>query len=67
VSSVVAQEPLPEALSPIKGFMFDLDGRLLLSDRALGGYEVLPGAIEVLSVRLWKSSWRAAVEQQPSE
>ncbi len=29
--------------------MFDLDGTLLLSDRGLGGYEVLPGAIEVLS------------------
>jgi len=34
--------PTPE------GFLFDLDGTLLLSDRALGGYEVLPGAIEVL-------------------
>lgn len=29
--------------------MFDLDGTLLLSDRSLGGYELLPGAIEVLS------------------
>src|ERR1700691_2678706 len=38
-----------EALPPIKGFMFDLDGTLLLSDRSLGGYEVLPGAIDVLS------------------
>ncbi len=36
-------------MSPLKGFMFDLDGTLLLSDRSLGGYEVLPGAIEVLS------------------
>ena len=36
------------ARSPIKGFMFDLDGTLLLSDRSLGGYEVLPGAIAVL-------------------
>ena len=35
---------------PIKGLMFDVDGTLLLSDRSLGGYEVLPGAIEVLSV-----------------
>ena len=34
---------------PIKGFMFDLDGTLILSDRALGGYEVLPGAIDTLS------------------
>ena len=38
-----------EALPGIKGFMFDLDGTLLLSDRSLGGYEVLPGAVEVLS------------------
>lgn len=37
------------ALPPVKGFMFDLDGTLVLSDRALRGYEVLPGAIEVLS------------------
>ncbi len=37
-----------EALPPIKGFMFDLDGTLLLSDRSLGAYEVLPGAVEVL-------------------
>jgi 4-nitrophenyl phosphatase len=29
--------------------MFDVDGTLLLSDRILGGYEVLPGAIEVLT------------------
>jgi HAD superfamily hydrolase (TIGR01450 family) len=49
VNTVVAQEPSLEALSPIEGFMFDLDGTLLLSDRGLGGYEVLPGAIEVLS------------------
>lgn len=33
----------------IKGFMFDLDGTLILSDRSLGGYQLLPGAIEVLS------------------
>jgi 4-nitrophenyl phosphatase len=38
-----------EAAPPIKGFMFDVDGTLLLSDRSLGGYEVLPEAIEVLS------------------
>jgi 4-nitrophenyl phosphatase len=30
--------------------MFDLDGTLLLSDQTLSGYEVLPGAIEVLSI-----------------
>jgi 4-nitrophenyl phosphatase len=49
MSAVIAPELQLEGLSPIKGFMFDLDGTLLLSDRSLGGYEVLPGAIEVLS------------------
>lgn len=29
--------------------MFDVDGTLLLSDRSLGGYEVLPGASETLA------------------
>ena len=49
MNAAVAQ-PLPLATMPvIKGFMFDLDGTLLLSDHALGGYEVLPGAIEVLT------------------
>jgi HAD superfamily hydrolase (TIGR01450 family) len=33
----------------LKGLMFDLDGTLLLSDRSLGGYEVLPGAAELLT------------------
>lgn len=43
------RKPAPrKALPPLKGFMFDLDGTLLLSDRSLGGYEILPGAIEVL-------------------
>jgi HAD superfamily hydrolase (TIGR01450 family) len=37
------------AILPAKGFMFDVDGTLVLSDRALKGYEVLPGAVEVLS------------------
>jgi 4-nitrophenyl phosphatase len=38
-----------EAPPALKGYMFDLDGTLLLSDRSLGGYEVLPGAVEVLT------------------
>lgn len=38
-----------QALAAVKGFMFDVDGTLLLSDRSLAGYEVLPGAIEVLA------------------
>ena len=37
------------AVPAIKGLMFDVDGTLLLSDRALGGYEILPGAAEVLT------------------
>lgn len=49
MTAAVAREGFPEALPPIRGIMFDVDGTLLLSDRSLGGYEVLPGAIEVLS------------------
>ena len=36
------------ALDRVEGFMFDLDGTLLLSDRSLTGHKLLPGAIEVL-------------------
>ena len=32
-----------------KGFMFDLDGTLILSDRKLGGYTPIPGAAETLA------------------
>lgn len=32
-----------------QGFMFDLDGTLILSDRKLGGYTVIPGAVELLN------------------
>jgi 4-nitrophenyl phosphatase len=39
----------PERLPEIRGLMFDVDGTLLLSDRALGAYELLPGAVEVLT------------------
>jgi len=35
--------------APIGGVVFDVDGTLLLSNRALGSYELLPGAIETLS------------------
>ena len=31
-------------MRPPKGFMFDLDGTLILSDRKLGGYTAIPGA-----------------------
>jgi 4-nitrophenyl phosphatase len=49
VNTAFLPEISPEPLPPVAGFMFDVDGTLLLSDRSLGGYEVLPGAIEVLS------------------
>lgn len=45
----MAVEGFDEAVPVIRGLMFDVDGTLLLSDRALAGYEVLPGAVEVLS------------------
>jgi HAD superfamily hydrolase (TIGR01450 family) len=35
--------------APVRGVVFDVDGTLLLSSRALGDYQLLPGAIEVLS------------------
>ena len=63
-----------EPLGPIKGYMFDLDGTLILSDRQLGGYKVLPGAVEVLStlrdrgipyVVLTNGSAYPAAEQAP--
>jgi len=40
----VSAAPVPRP----RGFMFDLDGTLILSDRKLGGYTVIPGAVEVL-------------------
>lgn len=33
----------------IRGFIFDVDGTLVLSDRSLGNYELLPGAAATLS------------------
>jgi len=36
-------------LRPVKGLLFDLDGTLVLSDRSFSGYQVLPGAIELLN------------------
>jgi HAD superfamily hydrolase (TIGR01450 family) len=37
------------SIGPIAGFMFDLDGTLILSDPSLGTYKVLPEAIDVLN------------------
>lgn len=39
----------PGRRSAVQGVVFDVDGTLLLSNRALGSYELLPGAIEVLT------------------
>ena len=36
-------------LRPVKGFLLDLDGTLVLTDRSFSGYQVLPGAREILS------------------
>jgi len=47
--SAIASLGGDEKLPPVAGFMFDVDGTLLLSDRSLGGYEVLPGAVETLA------------------
>lgn len=45
----ITSPPL-QTLARIRGFMFDLDGTLLLSDRSLGGYEILPSAIDTLTL-----------------
>ncbi len=37
-----------EAIGTARGVMFDLDGTLILSNRELGEYQVLPGAVETL-------------------
>lgn len=37
-----------EKIGPIGGYMFDVDGTLILSNRSLGSYQMLPGAAEVL-------------------
>ena len=47
MSAAVVREKAA-TLPAISGFMFDVDGTLLLSDRSLGGYELLPGAVETL-------------------
>lgn len=49
MSAAVARKAHREIVPVIRGFMFDVDGTLLLSDRSLGSYEVLPGAAEVLA------------------
>lgn len=63
-----------EPLRPAQGFMFDLDGTLILSDRNLGGYKLLDGAVEMLTeletrgmpfLALTNGSAYPAVQQAP--
>lgn len=49
MNAVISGERALDVPPPVRGFMFDVDGTLLLSNRSLGEYEVLPGAIDVLS------------------
>jgi 4-nitrophenyl phosphatase len=49
MTAAAVTSDLPDGGLEIGGVMFDVDGTLLLSDRSLGGYELLPGAIETLS------------------
>jgi HAD superfamily hydrolase (TIGR01450 family) len=44
----MTQAPTGGPLRPAEGVMFDLDGTLILSDRQLGQYRLLPGAVELL-------------------
>lgn len=46
--STPRQAPRRKRQPQVRGFLFDVDGTLLLSDRSLGGYELLPGAKELL-------------------
>jgi len=39
---------MSQVFGPAEGVMFDLDGTLILSDRQLGQYRILPGAVELL-------------------
>ena len=38
-----------EALGPIEGFMFDLDGTLVLTNSSLSSYQLLPDSVDVLN------------------
>ncbi len=63
-----------EPLGSVEGFMFDLDGTLILTGRSLSGFQVLPGAVEILNdlkdrgipyVILTNGSHYAPAEQAP--
>jgi 4-nitrophenyl phosphatase len=38
------------SLAAARGFILDIDGTLALADKNLGGYQALPGAVELVSV-----------------
>jgi 4-nitrophenyl phosphatase len=38
------------SLASVRGFVFDIDGTLALADKNLGGYEALPGAVELVAL-----------------
>lgn len=40
--------PVLQHILPVRGFVFDLDGTLVLPDKKAGSYVVLPGAVEIL-------------------
>jgi HAD superfamily hydrolase (TIGR01450 family) len=44
----LARDRKRNSLGSLKGFMFDLDGTLVLTDRSLDSYHLLPGAVDVL-------------------
>lgn len=48
--SVAVNDALADVLAGAKGFIFDMDGTLVLGDDASGGHRALPGAIELLDL-----------------
>jgi len=47
-SALLRSAARTSAAAAVRGVVFDVDGTLLLSNRSLGSYELLPGASEVL-------------------
>jgi len=45
----MSEDPLRARLSAVRGFVFDLDGTLVLGDRQGHGLRPLPGAVEIIS------------------
>jgi len=46
---LASQRGAKRSTGGVAGFLFDLDGTLILSDRSLNGYKLLPNAVEVLN------------------